>query len=134
MSTTREEVRKEIESLINRLSRENVSNTPDFILAEFMTKALEAAEAIIKDRDRWYGIDPKPGLLKNEVTELIEPSCKPSLAVSGPSTETYTIDINRDGNMWCATFNGDYPPETPAGFGETKDESVKQLFVDAQIT
>src|SRR3990167_610206 len=46
---------KELTNLLNRVSRENKSNTPDFILAEFMMSCLIAGEILIKTREKWYG-------------------------------------------------------------------------------
>lgn len=40
---------------INRYSLENESNTPDFILAEHMVRAMEAFNATSRERERWYG-------------------------------------------------------------------------------
>lgn len=51
----------EIKAIINRRSRENESNTPDFILAEHVVACLEAMEELVKHRDKWYGIQPQPG-------------------------------------------------------------------------
>ena len=42
---------KELTSLINRYSRENKSNTPDFLLAEYMNECLLIFERIIVKRD-----------------------------------------------------------------------------------
>ena len=50
----------ELVSLLNRYSRENVSNTPDFILRDYMSDALRAFERGVKRRDEWYGINPGP--------------------------------------------------------------------------
>ncbi len=49
-----EELRKEIESAINRHSAENASDTPDFILAEYLTDALQAFDKATRRRDKWY--------------------------------------------------------------------------------
>lgn len=46
----------ELRELINRHSRENGSNTPDFILADYMEKCLEALEFATRQRESWYGI------------------------------------------------------------------------------
>jgi hypothetical protein len=46
---------KELETILNRTSRENKSNTPDFILAEFIMKCLEAGEELIRQREKFYG-------------------------------------------------------------------------------
>lgn len=47
---------KELESLINSESRENDSNTPDFILAEFMMSCLDAFELANNKREVWFGV------------------------------------------------------------------------------
>ncbi len=54
-------LRKEIEESINRCSRENWSNTPDFILAEYLTDCLDAFDKAVQARDKWYDIKPHPG-------------------------------------------------------------------------
>jgi hypothetical protein len=48
-------LQKELESVLNKASRENESNTPDFILAEFMLRCLIAFESASKQREAWYG-------------------------------------------------------------------------------
>jgi len=55
--------RKEIETVINKHSRENVSDTPDFLLAEYLTDCLAAFDKAIRERERWYGryVLGKPG-------------------------------------------------------------------------
>lgn len=51
----RSEFAKDLEQLINRHSMENGSNTPDFILAEFMMNALQSYERAIYQRTSWHG-------------------------------------------------------------------------------
>lgn len=46
---------KELESLINKHSLEGESNTPDFILAQYLKGCLNNFDTIIQARDRWYG-------------------------------------------------------------------------------
>jgi len=46
----------EVERLLNRYSRENASNTPDFILAEYLMSCLRAFEGAVNARDNWYQI------------------------------------------------------------------------------
>lgn len=45
----------ELEALLNRHSRENGSNTPDFVLAEFMLTCLAAFDHASRTREEWYG-------------------------------------------------------------------------------
>lgn len=47
--------RKELTDLINRCSLENESNTPDFILAEYIMRCLENWTETTKHREDWYG-------------------------------------------------------------------------------
>lgn len=48
-------LREEIEHAINRNSAENGSDTPDFILAEFLTDCLAAWDKAVERREKWYG-------------------------------------------------------------------------------
>lgn len=53
--TTREQrskLRSDIASAINRASRENVSNTPDFVLAKYLSRCLAAFEDATNERER----------------------------------------------------------------------------------
>lgn len=60
-----ERLRDMIEHAINCTSAENRSNTPDFILAEFLTDCLSAFDKCSTARERWYGkslsINASPG-------------------------------------------------------------------------
>ncbi len=63
METTNEKMEgrpsfeQELTALLNRHSKENFSNTPDFILAEYLTGCLEAFNKTAQARDKWYGIN-----------------------------------------------------------------------------
>jgi hypothetical protein len=48
---------KELESLINKHSQENGSNTPDFMLAEYLVNCLDNYNNIISKRDMWNSVD-----------------------------------------------------------------------------
>jgi hypothetical protein len=48
----------EIAAVLNRHSRENRSDTPDFLLAEYLVDALEAFERVVVMRESWYGRGP----------------------------------------------------------------------------
>ena len=58
---------EELRSLINRTSQENASNTPDFILAQFLESCLAAWNTGVQQRETWYGRDARPtyGMLAN---------------------------------------------------------------------
>jgi hypothetical protein len=45
----------QLASALNRCSAENGSNTPDFILADFLGACLAAFDAAVKRRAEWYG-------------------------------------------------------------------------------
>jgi hypothetical protein len=48
-------LKEELEHAINRHSAENGSNTPDFILAEYLMAALAAFDAATVARGKWFG-------------------------------------------------------------------------------
>ena len=61
--------RGDLNNLINQHSRENSSNTPDFILAEYLGDCLDAYDKAVRRRTAWY--EPKsPRLLGAEIRKL----------------------------------------------------------------
>ena len=63
----------EIMIAINEASRENLSNTPDFILAEYLMGCLSAFEAAVNKRDEWYGVHCEPTNSYFKVTDCNKP-------------------------------------------------------------
>lgn len=49
--------RRDLAELINRYSRENESNTPDFMLAEYLIMCLSAFNKTIRHREEWHERD-----------------------------------------------------------------------------
>jgi hypothetical protein len=49
------EFEQKLKSLINAYSMENLSGTPDFILAEFLSHCLNAFALATRAREHWYG-------------------------------------------------------------------------------
>lgn len=47
---------REIAKLLNAHSRENKSDTPDFVLARYLTSCLKLFEEATKDRDRYSSV------------------------------------------------------------------------------
>ena len=54
----REKLHDEITHALNRACAENESNTPDFILAEYLMACLSAFASASVRREDWYGGDP----------------------------------------------------------------------------
>ena len=68
-----------LEHLINTHSVENGSNTPDFMLAEYLCDCLATYEVIIAKREKWYGREVgKPSAVG--INDLMPP--KPSDPIS----------------------------------------------------
>lgn len=63
----REHLRREIESAINRCSMERGSNTPDFLLAEYLMRCFDAFTIGVNDRATWYRRHDVPG--QSEVSD-----------------------------------------------------------------
>ena len=55
--------------LIDQCSEENASNTPDFILAQYLSGCLDAFNIAIQQRENWYGHDPRPTETDNQSLE-----------------------------------------------------------------
>lgn len=45
----------ELTSLINKYSLENASNTPDFIIAQYLIECLDSYNLATMLRNKWYG-------------------------------------------------------------------------------
>jgi hypothetical protein len=56
----------DLSRVLNRHSAENGSNTPDFILADYLWRCLQAFDVASKAREAWYGVASSPG--KGEVS------------------------------------------------------------------
>lgn len=54
-------LRTDIETAINKNSAENGSNTPDFLLAQYLLDCLAAFDIAVQRRERWYGRDASVG-------------------------------------------------------------------------
>lgn len=50
---------QELENLINCYSIENESNTPDYLLAEYLRGCLDVFAKTVMAREKWYGREPK---------------------------------------------------------------------------
>lgn len=68
-SMNRSQLRKDIEMAINRNCAENGSDTPDFILAEYLTDCLEAFDKTVKARSRWYNHHCRIGSCNHQDTK-----------------------------------------------------------------
>lgn len=49
------DLRSALASVLNRHSRENGSNTPDWILAQYLANCLDAYDVAVGARAQWYG-------------------------------------------------------------------------------
>jgi len=48
---------RELSTVLNRHSKENGSDTPDFLLAQLLSKVLDAYDETIEQRRKWLGHD-----------------------------------------------------------------------------
>jgi hypothetical protein len=58
------ELETEIAAVLNRHSAESESNTPDFILAQYLIKCMAAFNIATQQRETWYGRDPRPSMAR----------------------------------------------------------------------
>lgn len=57
MKCNNSDFRREIATVINRFSRENGSDTPDYVLAIFIDKAIDAFDSATRRRTHHYGFE-----------------------------------------------------------------------------
>ncbi len=55
---------KELQELINKHNEESASNTPDFVLAQYLEACLVAFNTATQRRETWYGHEATPSLGK----------------------------------------------------------------------
>jgi len=65
-------LREDIRHAINCSCAENTSNTPDFILAEFLTNCLNAYDIATQKREKWYGRNATSGSMPLEASGLVQ--------------------------------------------------------------
>lgn len=49
------DLRREIAAVLNSRCRDNGSNTPDFILAQYLMNCLDAFDIAVQKRAQWFG-------------------------------------------------------------------------------
>lgn len=64
----------DLAALLNMYGTENGSNTPDFILADYMMDCLRAFETASRHRERWYGKRLSIGGVVTDLTAEEAPS------------------------------------------------------------
>jgi hypothetical protein len=52
--------RRELTSVLNRYSKENGSNTPDFLLADYLIECIKTFDKVTRHREQWYSSVFKP--------------------------------------------------------------------------
>ena len=88
----------ELESLINRHSIENESDTPDFILAQYIRGCLDAWNCSVRDRDKWYGFktlnSPRiPSELPADFSVSGDTLPVPTVGNVSAATQTFSLDL-----------------------------------------
>lgn len=51
--------RESLTRLLNSYSKENSSNTPDYLLANFLIGCMDVFDLTVRRRDEWFGRDTK---------------------------------------------------------------------------
>lgn len=74
LESKRDKVIVELAQVINRNSLENLSNTPDFILAEYLMVCLEAYSTATKCSEGWFSrqITTVESLSVNDIYRICE--------------------------------------------------------------
>lgn len=54
-------LQQELQTLLNRYNMEGNSHTPDYVLAQYLERCLDAFDEATRARDRFYGVHLEPG-------------------------------------------------------------------------
>jgi hypothetical protein len=95
--------REEIENVINCCSKENDSNTPDFILSNYLCNCLDAFTLATKNRDKWYSVHLEPcnsHFLNPPKSEEIESPDSAEEARPVGETNTHMVQLLCDVQKW----------------------------------
>jgi len=68
--------------VLNSYCAENGSNTPDFILGDFLASVLECLNQAIRERDKWYGVSHRPGETQQSEVEFLRKALDQAIEVS----------------------------------------------------
>lgn len=90
-----EKFRRDLTDLINACSLENLSNTPDYMLADYLVDCLYAHNAAVRNRDAWYGYKTTGSCFSMQCGD-------------------YILQVRRDGE---SDFTVDLDPHTTAELG-----------------
>lgn len=115
-----------LESAINVHSQENVSNTPDFILAELAAGCLAAFDKAVNRRAEWYGRKDVPG----QVTTSTEPGSEGrlwTLHVTENDVWVHQIDKNCAADLHGADSVDVVPASALADARRERDEAIGLL-------
>jgi hypothetical protein len=120
-----ENFRKSLVELLNKNSKENDSNTPDFILAEYLMLCLEAYNKTLQVRESWYGRDIEQ---KNPEEKIL---CE-------PDTENFANNIiktaeNYHYNCLCARATL-YPGKTISEVEEILKYHTAEYLLDTNYS
>lgn len=89
---------QELQHLLNRTSQENASNTPDFILAQFLGACLAAWNTGVQQRETWYGRNALPGQMsvaagRSPTVEILETAIRAALNELGVPQPGYPAPV-----------------------------------------
>ena len=108
---------KELAELVNKYSKENDSDTPDFILARYLNAVLDNFNAAVKDREQWYGRIPK--LYDIDVPFPTVEQIPPIDLDAGEPIIDYDSTGNPPPNITDIRRTGDAPDEFPSTTNES---------------
>ena len=84
---------QELERLINKHSQENGSNTPDFILANYLKNCLGAFNDAVESRELWYGRKPAEASIET-IEQLSQHHKDIADNIAGPNGQTYRGNVD----------------------------------------
>lgn len=122
------EFERDLDALINRHSLENESNTPDFILAQYLVGCLKVFAMAVNDREKWYGRTP-PAYMVKDSRDGVENTTDPE--------EEYPSPMYKE-KIWMCKIGGpagDIPDDADAPMRQAVEQAYREITgIDAKFT
>ncbi len=129
------ELVRDIASVLNRHSVENLSDTPDFILAEYLVSCLMSFNAAVNDRAEWYGdnsaLVKKGGIAMSKPINDGGPATRMWLATNAPKEMVESVYPNTYKGV--SDFIGLGPDENPPDALLRADAKARFMWADAML-
>lgn len=86
--------RRQLGALLNTHSKENGSDTPDWILADYLVDCLNVLDKAVSAREKWYARSKPPNIIPPEIT-LAKARGAAARVWCDKNISSYSMDVDK---------------------------------------